>query len=98
MNEGKWHGCGLAILADDRRAGGHQHLQPQLFAYCAVSGVLGTVIATVLSLAASGATRIAIWAAALALVSLMAGLAYGSGSVSFLWSVCQPSRRQHPGS
>ena len=98
MNSDKWHGGGLAVLADDRGTDGHRNPQTHLLAYCGVSGLLGTGIATVLSLAASGTTRIAIWAAALTLVSLMAGLAYGSRPLDFLLSAYHLSRRRRAGS
>lgn len=94
MNGNEWRGSGLAMLADDREVSRHRRQRPDLFAYCAVSGVLGTATATVMSLATSGVTRLVVWAAVLSSVSLLAGLGYDSGPVNFVWSACLPSRRR----
>jgi hypothetical protein len=53
-----------------------------LFAYCVGFGVLATVVATVASFAATGIARIELWIAALGSVSVLAGLAYGSGPLN----------------
>jgi hypothetical protein len=95
MSADDWHDGGTAVLADDRKAGGQRHQQSRLFVYCAASGVLGTAAATALSFAASGVARIAIWASALGLVSLLAGLAYDSARVNALRSTRRLLRRQH---
>jgi hypothetical protein len=91
MNGREWRG-GLAVLAGEREASEQRNPQPHLFAYCAASGVIGTVAATAISLAVSGVARIAVWASVIGLVSLIAGLAYDSAPVNFLWSACYPSR------
>jgi hypothetical protein len=67
--------------------------QRHLLAYCAGSGILGTLAATVMSLAATGIARIAIWTAVLGSVSLLAGLAYGPGPLNLLRLVRQAGHR-----
>jgi hypothetical protein len=94
MSGDEWRDGGAAVLADDRRAGDRRYPQSRLFVYCAGSGALGTAAATALSFAASGVARIAVWATAVGLVSLLAGLAYDSGPVKALWSAGRP-RPQH---
>jgi hypothetical protein len=94
MSADDWHGDVTAVLVDDRETNGQRHSQSQLFAYCAGSGVLGTAAATAVSLTASGITRIAVWATALGLVSLLAGLAYDSAPLNALWSTGRLLRRQ----
>jgi hypothetical protein len=97
MTGDEWHDGGAAVLTDDRDTHGRGHSQSRLLGYCAASGVLGTAAATALGLAASGVTRIAVWAGVLALVSLIAGLAYESSPASFVRAVRQPQRRHRPG-
>lgn len=99
MNGSAWRGTGLVVLADDREARDHhRHPRSRLFLYCVASGVVGTAAATVISLAASGVTRIAVWATVIGLVSLIAGVAYDSTPVNLLWTSRHPARRHRPGS
>ncbi len=94
MNENHGRG-GLATLAHHRDTPDEGPGQPDLLAYCALSGVLGTAAATFSSLAATGTARIAIWATVIGSVSLLAGLAYDSTPMRSLWSTWRPSRRHH---
>lgn len=97
MSGDEWRDGGAAVLTDDRENGGRRHAQSRLLGYCAASGVLGTVAATAVGMAASGVGRIAVWAGVLALVSLIAGLAYESDPASLVRAGCQPWRRHRPG-
>jgi hypothetical protein len=92
MSGDEWRDGGAAVLTDDARADDRRCRQSGLFAYCAASGALGTAAATVLSFAVSGVARIAVWATAVGLVSLLAGLAYDSGPMKALWSAGRPRR------
>lgn len=98
MSGDEWHDGGVVVLTDGRDADGRPHAHSRLLGYCAASGVLGTAAATALGLAASGVIRIAVWAGVLALVSLIAGLAYETDPASLVRTVCQPRRRRHSGS
>jgi hypothetical protein len=95
MNGSEWRGSRLAVSAGDHEARDHRHPQLRLFTYCVVSGALGTATASVMSLTASGVTRIAVWAAVIGLVSLLAGLAYDSAPADALWAACRLVRRDH---
>lgn len=53
-----------------------------LLAYCVASGVLGTALASVASLAVSGTARLEVWLAVLVAVAVTAGLAYELGPVA----------------
>ena len=94
MSSDEWQDGGTAIATDNRGEVGRSHPQSWLFAYCAASGLAGTATAVGLSFAASGVARIAVWATTVALVSLLAGLAYDSGPVNALRSAGR-LRRQH---
>ena len=98
MNGDKWHDGGAMVLTDDGDTDRRRHAQSRLLGYCAVSGVLGTAAATTLGMAASGIIRIAVWAGVLALVSLIAGLAYESNPASFVRAACQRRRGHRSGS
>jgi hypothetical protein len=98
MSGDEWHDGGAVVSTEDRDAGGRRHTQPGLLGYCAASGVLGTAAAAALGMAASGVIRIAVWAGVLALVSLIAGLAYESDPTIFARVVRQPWCRHRPGS
>jgi hypothetical protein len=95
MSGDEWHDGRAVVLTDDREGDDDgQHPQSRLFAYCAASAVVGTAAAMGVSSAASGVARIALWATAIGLVSLLAGLAYDSRPVNALWAASRP-RRQH---
>jgi hypothetical protein len=94
MSGDEWHDGRVATVNDVRGNGGHEHQQrARLFVYCVVSGLTGTAVAAGLSFAASGIARIAVWVAAVGLVSVLAGLAYDSGPVNALRSAGRPQRQ-----
>ena len=93
MSGDEWHDGRAATVTDVRGNGGHEHQRARLFVYCSVSGLTGTAVAAGLSFAVSGIARIAVWVAAVGLVSVLAGLAYDSGPVNALRSAGRPQRQ-----
>ncbi len=68
--------------------------QPPLLAYCLTSGVIGAIAATALSLAVSGAARVAVWSAVLGSVSVLAGVAYDTHLLRAAWAAWRLLFRQ----
>ncbi len=85
MNGSECHGVSLAGQASDGNTAEHRRPpgwrpRRRLLGYCAASGVVGTVVASLTGPAASGAVGVAVWVGALGAVSVLAGLTYYSWS------------------
>jgi hypothetical protein len=99
MNGSECHGASLAGQSDDRNVAGQRrppYWRPQrrLLAYCAASGVVGTIVAGLTGPTASGAAGVAVWVGALGAVSVLAGLTYYPRPASSSRTAAGRSRRR----
>lgn len=84
---------GVVVRMDDYRAGRRRRQQPPLWAYCAACGTVATTAATGLSFTATGIASLVVWAGVIAVVCVVAGLAYDSALVEAAWAACRRGRR-----
>jgi hypothetical protein len=66
-----------------------QDRKPRLLTYCAVSGLIATTAGAGVTLVTSGTARLLAWFAVLVLVSVAAGLAYGSSPLGVVRQSCR---------
>jgi hypothetical protein len=70
----------------DRLLRGAAHRRPNVIAYSLTSAAVATIAGAVVSLAANGTARVAVWCAVTGAFSIVSGLAWGSAPVSLCWS------------